>query len=228
MQNDYNVASLSYADIRPCYGTFRTCHVSGEGRYKVHKSVIGVMTGIGDIEESVWRKLAMDVIAYKGDGEEFRKKHEYVKRHKKYNQCKTETDLLQKTLDLFLFEKIYPDEWAATRSRKRFASQADFDTLPDYHGLAWLNATAEVMEDGSEWVAVITALGEIQEDLWVDLSLRLIKQGGHGHMLISEITRLRESYARLLANGRVDDRFIKTQAIQGVVRALAGSTVERD
>jgi len=43
-----------------------------------------------------------------------------------------------------------------------------------------------------------------------------------------EIKRLRESYAKLLANGRVDDRFIKTQAIQSMVRALAGSTVERD
>ena len=222
MHNNYDVASLSYNDIRPHYGTFKTYHVSGEGRYKVHKNVIGVKTDIGDIEESVWRKLAMDIIAFKGDTAEFHIKHEYVKRQKKYNLCKTETELLQKALELFLSEKVHPEEWAAIRNRKRFAAQTDFDTLPDFKGLAWLNATAEVMEDGSEWVAVITELGEIQEDLWAELSLRLIKQGGYDRMLISEIKHLREIHAKLLENGRVDNRFIKIQAIQGVVRKLAG------
>ena len=222
MQNNYDIASLSYNYIRPHYGTFRSDLVSGEGRNKVYRNVTGFKTDIGDIEESVWRKLAMDVIAYKGDTDEFHINHEYVKRQKKYNLCKTETELLQKALELFLSEKVHPEEWAAIRSRKRFAAQADFDTLPDFKGLSWLNATAEVMEDGSEWVAVITELGEIQEDLWVELSLRLIKQGGYDQMLISEIKRLQERYAKLLANGRVDNRFVKIQAIQSVVRELAG------
>ena len=113
--------------------------------------------------------------------------------------------------------------WAAIHNRKRFAAEADFETLPDFKGLAWLNATAEVMENGSEWVAVITKLGEVQEDLWAELSLRLIKQGSHDQMLISEIKQLREHYAKLLERGRVDKRFIKIQAIQSVVRELAGS-----
>ena len=104
MSNNFDVASLTYGDIRPHYGTFRSDLVSGSGRNKVFRNITGFKTGIGDIEESVWRKLAMDVITYKGDTAEFDIKLEYVKRQKKYNRCKTETDFLQKALDLFLSE----------------------------------------------------------------------------------------------------------------------------
>ena len=48
---NYDVASLSYADIRPHYGTMQRFHVSGEGRNKVFRTRVGVKTDIGDIEE---------------------------------------------------------------------------------------------------------------------------------------------------------------------------------
>lgn len=214
--------SLSYSDIRPRYGTFRTVHVSGSGRDKTYKHITGVMTGIGDIEEAAWRKLAMDVIGFNGDDGEFNKKLAYVKRQKKYNQCKTEIDFMQKALESFLYEKSYPEKWAAIKSRRRFAARDDFEQPPDFKDLNWIGAAAEVMEDGSEWVAVITDLGEVQEDLWLVSSLRLIKHGGHDQELISEIKRLRERYAKLLENGRVDNRFIKLSSVQSVVRHLAG------
>ena len=223
MSSDFDVAALSYKDIRDRVETMARILVSGTGRDKVYRNRIGVLTDIGDIEISAWHKLALDVIDFKGDSAEFRKKLAYVKRQKEYNLCKTETDFLHKALGLFLSEKVYPEKWAAIHNRKRFAVYEDFDVPPDFNSLNWLNSTAEIMEDGSKWIAVITKLGEIQEDLWVDLSSKRIESGGHGQLLVDETEQLRESYTKLLSNGRVDDRFIKLMAIQSVVRDLAGS-----
>jgi len=221
MQNDFDVKSLNYADIRPHYGTFQSVHVSGSGRNKVSKTRVGVKTNLGDIEQSEWRDITVAVIKSKGDVAEFNNTLEWVKRQRKYNQLKTETEFLQNALERFLCEKASPEKWVEIRSRKRFASRTDFESTPTFQNLVWLNATVEVMEDGSEWVAVVTELGEIQKNLWLELSKRLISNGGYSQMLLDETVRLRESYCWLLENRRVDERFIELMSVQNIVRILA-------
>lgn len=228
MSGEFDAARLSYADIRPHYGTMNSVHVSGSGRNKVHRTRIGVKTKIGDIEEPAWRELAVAVIEAKGDSAEFQKTLDWVRRQKKYNHLKTEAEFLKGALERFIYEKTAPEEWAAIKNRKRVATRGDFETAPDAHSLNWLTATAEVMEDGSEWVAIVTVLGEIQEDLWLALSAQLINEAGCHQMLIDETDRLQESYGKLLANGRVDERFIRVQAVQSVIRSLASGTRRGD
>lgn len=221
MHGEFDAATLSYADIRKHYGTMNSIHVSGSGRDKVYRTRIGVMTSLGDVEETEWRKLAIAVIEAKGDSAEFQRTLEWVKRQKKYNHLKTEAEFLKGALDRFVHEKASPEEWATIKNRKRFATRGDFETVPGAQSLNWLNATAEVMEDGSEWVAVITELGEIQEDLWYALSTQLITEGGHDRLLLDETARLQDRYGKLLDNGRVDQRFIALTAVQSVIRSLA-------
>ena len=145
----------------------------------------------------------------------------WVKRQRKYNLLKTEAEFLHRALERFISEKTSPEKWAAIKNRRRFTSRSDFDVPPNFRCLVWLNATAEVMEDGSEWVAVITKLGEIQEDLWLELSTQLIHKSGYEWMITEETERLRVQYIKLLENGRVDERFINVMAVQSVVKSLA-------
>ena len=164
-----NIEELSYGDIKCGYGTGLSVHVSGTGRDKVSKYRHGVMTAIGDVEISLWTDIAKRVIGHKGDGAEFLKKFVWVKRQKRYNLYRTEAEFLQHALDLFVWEKADPKTWAAILNRKRFSSVNDFESSPGFKQLKWLNSRAETMEDGSEWSAVITELGEIQMDLWIQL-----------------------------------------------------------
>jgi hypothetical protein len=218
MRDNFDAASLSYADIRPHYGTFRSILISGSGRNKVFKNRTGIMTNIGDIEESEWLDLAIAVVDSKGDNAEFQKTLEWVKRQSKYNRLKTEKQFLQSALERFIHEKTSPKKQSP---RRRFKSKEDFDVPFGFKELAWVNATAEVMEDGSEWVAVITELGEIQEDLWLELSAQLINDSGHGQVLLDETERSQKIYGKLLANDRVDERFMNLMAVQSTVRNLA-------
>ena len=221
MQNNFDVASLSYADIRPHYGTFQSVHVSGAGRNKVSKQRVGVKCNLGDIEQAEWRQLAITVIENKGDGTEFHKTLEWVKRQQKYNGLQTETAFLQAALERFLSEKTSPEEWAEIKNRKRFASWNDFEATPTFQNLVWINAFAEVLEDDSEWVAVVTELGEIQENLWLELSKQLISTSGHNQMLLDEMANQRHRCRWLLDNRRVDERFIELMSVQNVVKNLA-------
>jgi hypothetical protein len=217
MQNNFDAASLNYADIHSHGGTFRSIHVSGSGRNKNFKNRIGVKTNIGDIEESEWLNLAIAVIDSKNDNTEFRNTLEWVKRQKKYNRLTTERQFLQSALERFIHQKAFPAEWMP---RKRFKSKEDFEMILGFRELAWLDSTAEVMEDGSEWVAVVTELGEIQEDLWLELSTQLINDSEHSQLLLDETEHLHECYGKLLANGRVDERFIELMAVQSALRIL--------
>lgn len=53
---------LTFSDLRHHFGTGRSYIKSGSGRDRVYGYRRGVMTDIGDIEESEWKSLMLDLI----------------------------------------------------------------------------------------------------------------------------------------------------------------------
>ena len=53
---------LTFADLRHHFGTGRAYIKSGSGRDRVYGYRRGIMTNIGDIEESEWKVLMLDLI----------------------------------------------------------------------------------------------------------------------------------------------------------------------
>ena len=53
---------LTFADLRHHFGTGRAYIKSGSGRDRVYGYRRGIMTDIGDIEESEWKGLMLDLI----------------------------------------------------------------------------------------------------------------------------------------------------------------------
>lgn len=60
---------LTFEDLREHFGTGRAYIKSGTGRDRVYGYRSGVMTNIGDIEESEWAELMMDLIERSGEQE---------------------------------------------------------------------------------------------------------------------------------------------------------------
>ena len=58
---------LTFADLRFHFGTGRAFIKSGSGRDAVYGYRNGVMTDVGDIEESEWAQLMMDLIKRSGE-----------------------------------------------------------------------------------------------------------------------------------------------------------------
>ncbi|MDD4509366.1 MAG: hypothetical protein PHY23_00375 [Oscillospiraceae bacterium] len=81
---EIDVAAATFSDIRWHYGTFNTLS-SGEGRNKTYTYRNGVKTDLGDIEESVWYRLAEAVICREGEQQilswliEWESEHNYSK-----------------------------------------------------------------------------------------------------------------------------------------------------
>mgnify|MGYP001851273096 CR=1 FL=1 len=59
-------SKLTFEDLRWKYETFHTTS-TGSGRYKEHGSWSGFMTGIGEIEDSVWYQASEKLIRQKGE-----------------------------------------------------------------------------------------------------------------------------------------------------------------
>lgn len=60
-------SELTFSDLRHHFGTGRAFIKSGSGRDAVYGYRCGVMTDIGDIEESEWMQLMMDLIKRSGE-----------------------------------------------------------------------------------------------------------------------------------------------------------------
>ena len=79
-----DVSALTFADIAYGVGSgVSLCR--GQGRYKSYSYRRGVITDLGDVEESLWRKLAEQVIEAHGEGwllkalETWYKEHNYAR-----------------------------------------------------------------------------------------------------------------------------------------------------
>lgn len=82
--------NISFADIRPMYGTGRSIWVSGTGRDKKFSYRNGIMTPSGDIEESEWQTLAKDLISKKNENELYQQLCEWLKENTCWPQTKAE------------------------------------------------------------------------------------------------------------------------------------------
>ena len=59
--------NLTFADLRKHYGTGRAYTISGSGRDRKTGYRIGIMTNVGDLEVSDWKKLAYMLIERAGE-----------------------------------------------------------------------------------------------------------------------------------------------------------------
>lgn len=65
---------LTFADLRHHFGTGRAYIKSGSGRDRVYGYRRGIMTDIGDIEESEWKGLMLDLIQRSNEMDIYRKR----------------------------------------------------------------------------------------------------------------------------------------------------------
>lgn len=85
-----NQKMITFADIRPMYGTGRSIWVSGTGRDKKFRYRNGIMTPSGDIEESEWQTLAKDLISQQNEDELHQQLCEWLKENTPWPQTKAE------------------------------------------------------------------------------------------------------------------------------------------
>lgn len=105
----FNLADVSFADIRYRVGTGRAhTEKDGHGKKTCHYRV-GVSTPIGDIEESVWYQVANALIEREGETELFSQLKDWVKDHIAW--VRTKDEISQYAMRLHV-NRIFDDpEW---------------------------------------------------------------------------------------------------------------------
>lgn len=94
----YRVEDLSFEDLRKRYGTGVGYLISDHGRgRKTYGYRLGIMTQIGDIELSVWRKLMRNLIEKAGEQNLYDTLKEWVR---SFPWLKDEEDIEQYALEL--------------------------------------------------------------------------------------------------------------------------------
>lgn len=83
---------LTFADLREHFPTGRAYIKSGSGRDAVYGYRHGVMTDLGDIEESQWEELLMDLIRRSGELELQEQLRRWAKEHCAWLHTKQEVD----------------------------------------------------------------------------------------------------------------------------------------
>ncbi len=108
-----DLSKLTYKDIRWMYGTGRSLS-KGSGREKTYTYRSGVMTKIGDIEESVWLKIATEVVKLNDDMHHYNNLCEMLSkgnyRHY-YNGPKGETELHKDVLSHCVSQNYNEEQW---------------------------------------------------------------------------------------------------------------------
>lgn len=95
-----SIDEVTFSDMRCRYQTGRSIHISGVGRDKKFEYRNGVMTALGDIEQSKWMELAKELIERAGEQELYTSLHEWEAKH---NYCgRTKAELEQHTLELHM------------------------------------------------------------------------------------------------------------------------------
>lgn len=88
-----NRNELTFADLRFHFGTGRSFIKSGSGRDAVYGYRHGVMTDVGDIEESEWIELMMDLIKRSGEEGIQEQLRHWAKEHCAWLHSKKEVEL---------------------------------------------------------------------------------------------------------------------------------------
>lgn len=66
-ESEINIPGLTFDKLKKEYGTGRSYVISGSGRDRKTGYRSGVMTELGDIEDSLWERLVYDLIARSGE-----------------------------------------------------------------------------------------------------------------------------------------------------------------
>ena len=102
----YEVANLTFEQIRFMYGTGRAIHISGTGRDKVYDYRNGCMTKLGDIEESEWQALMKFLIERDGEQELFKQLLMWETEH---NFCDSDKKTLERDTLIKHSMRIFED-----------------------------------------------------------------------------------------------------------------------
>lgn len=108
-QIEQAIPTLSFADIDHMYGTGRSSTYIKNGTEKIVKYRHGIMTKIGDIEESVWEELVMRLIQRDHEEELYNQLLEWIKTNLIW--AKDDKEAKSYALKLFAARIFDNDRW---------------------------------------------------------------------------------------------------------------------
>ena len=104
-ESKIRLSDLTFEDLCPHYGTGRSMF-TGRDRYggKMYSYRSGIATNMGDVEISVWKKLAIRLIERAGETELFSS----LKNFQDENRCGSNSDFEQHVLELHI-RRVFDD-----------------------------------------------------------------------------------------------------------------------